>query len=94
LLPVIAKADLFNAYNALFGPYNKISMDFLRYLEPSLLKAAYRKRALETHPDRSKAIGEIEAEMNERFIQVTLAYEKLWIHNRCAFEPSHTQECG
>ena len=77
LLHVISKADLFNAYNVLFGSYNKISMDFLRYLQPSVLKEAYRQRALETHPDRSKVLGESKTEMSERFIEATLAYEKL-----------------
>ena len=59
MLPVIAKVDLFNACKVLFGPYNKISMDFLRYLEPSLLKAVYRKKALETHLDRSRHFEEL-----------------------------------
>lgn len=77
MLPIISKADIFKAYNLLFGPDAEISAGFLRHLQPSLLKAAYKKKALETHPDRSKALGEVEAEMNGRFIQVTLAYEKL-----------------
>ena len=33
-----------------------VSVEFLRYLKPSGVKAAYRKRALETHPDR--AVGQ------------------------------------
>ena len=77
MLSAITKADLFNAYNVLFGSYSRISMDFLRYLQRSVLKEAYRQRALETHPDRSKVLGESKTEMSERFIQVTLAYEKL-----------------
>ena len=52
-------------------------MNFLKYLQPSGLKAAYRKRALETHPDRGKIIGEDEAKMTERFVEATLAYKKL-----------------
>lgn len=77
LLPVKPKEDFFNAYNALFGSDNKMPIHVLRHLQPSVLNSAYRKKALETHPDRSKVLGENEAEMNERFIEITLAYEKL-----------------
>ncbi len=71
------KEDFFNAYNVLFGSDNKMPIHVLRHLQPSVLNSVYRKKALETHPDRSKVLGENEAEMNERFIEVTLAYEKL-----------------
>ena len=77
LLPVKSKEDLFDAYNALFGSDNKMPIHVIRHLQPSVLNSAYRKKALETHPDRSKVLGENEAEMNERFIEITLAYEKL-----------------
>ena len=76
-MPVISKEDLFNAHNILFGPGTEISIDSLKNLEPSILTSAYRNKALETHPDRSKLLGKIEAEMKERFIEVTLAYRKL-----------------
>ena len=77
MLPVISEEDLFNAYNVLFGSDNKMPIHVLRHLQPSVLNSAYRKKALESHPDRSKVLGENEAEMNERFIEITLAYEKL-----------------
>ncbi|GAH87804.1 unnamed protein product, partial [marine sediment metagenome] len=76
-MPVKSKEDFFNAYNVIFGPGNEISIESLRHLQPSALNSAYRKKALESHPDRSKVLGENEAEMNERFIEITLAYEKL-----------------
>ena len=69
--------EFFNACAVLFGPEIEVSLDFLKYLRVSGLKAAYRKKALETHPDRAKAMGEDEAEMNERFKRATLAYETL-----------------
>lgn len=70
-------AELFDACGILFGPEIESSLDFLRYLRLSGLKAAYRKKAFETHPDRAKALGEDEAKMNAHFVKASLAYEKL-----------------
>jgi len=77
--PLIAfsEPEIFDACDLLFGPEVKISLDFLKYLEPSGLRSAYRKKAFETHPDRAKALGEDAVKMNERFRNTTLAYEKL-----------------
>lgn len=74
---VISKKDLFNAYCVLFGPEDEITVDLLKNLQPLVVRAAYRKKALETHPDRSRALGKAEVEMNERFIEVATAYENL-----------------
>lgn len=41
------------------------------------LKAAYRKKAFETHPDRAKVVGEDEAKMTKLFLDATSAYNKL-----------------
>ena len=69
--------EVFDACDLLFGSKVEISLDFLKYLEPSGLRSAYRKKALETHPDRAKALGRDEAKMSDRFREVTLAYERL-----------------
>jgi len=69
--------EVFDACGLLFGPEVEISLDFLKYLEPSGLRSAYRKKALETHPDRSKTLGRDETKMGERFREATLAYKKL-----------------
>ncbi|MBW1720378.1 MAG: J domain-containing protein [Deltaproteobacteria bacterium] len=74
---VPSTAELFDACGILFDPEIEISYNFLRYLCPSDLRSAYRKKALETHPDRAKTLGKDEAEMNLHFIKATLAYEKL-----------------
>lgn len=50
-------ASVIRACHTLFGSELAVSLDFLRYLEPSGVKSAYRKRALETHPDRVVAFG-------------------------------------
>ena len=69
--------EVFDACGLLFGSKVEISLDFLKYLEPSGLRSAYRKKALETHPDRAKALGRDEAKMGDHFREVTLAYERL-----------------
>lgn len=73
----ISKTNLFNAYQVLFG-YNKgVSIELLKQLRKPVLKAVYLKKALETHPDRSKVLGKVESEMSERFREVTQAYNNL-----------------
>ncbi len=71
------KTELFNACRVLFGPEVSVSAEFLCYLQPLGLKAAYKKKALETHPDRAKALGHFTEDLTERFRQVQQAYETL-----------------
>ena len=71
--------ELYNACRIIFGPEVTISIEFLKYLQPIGLKTAYRKRALETHPDRAKTLGILPLNLNEEFRNVRLAYEKLLI---------------
>ncbi|WP_156360854.1 J domain-containing protein [Dethiosulfatarculus sandiegensis] len=71
------KKEINDACGILFGPEVEVSVDFLNYLQPSGLKAAYRKRALESHPDRARVLGVSEDRMVEQFKQVLWAYEKL-----------------
>lgn len=69
--------ELIHAYRVLFASPHDISIDLIRFLDPSVLKARYRDKALENHPDRAKILGKSEAEMAMRFIEISLAYEKL-----------------
>ena len=48
----LAEQQLLHSCEILFGSQLTISREFLDYLQPSGLKGAYRKRAMETHPDR------------------------------------------
>ena len=73
----ISTAEIFDACSLLFGSQINISLDFVKYLQPSGVKAAYWQKALETHPDRAKSLGKDEAEMNECFKKITAAYETL-----------------
>lgn len=70
-------SDLFNACSVLFGSDININIDFLKYLQVSGLKAAYRKKAFETHPDRAVALEEPTLSLEERFKEVNNAYEQL-----------------
>ena len=70
-------SELFQACEKIFGPEVNLSFEFLEYLQPIGIKTAYRKRALETHPDRAKVLGSFDRDLNTEFIDVQQAYEKL-----------------
>ena len=70
-------AELNDACSIIFGPNIKFSLDFIKQLQPDGLKAAYHKKALETHPDRARSKGGDISQLNELFIRANLAYEKL-----------------
>ncbi|MDH4322004.1 MAG: J domain-containing protein [Desulfobulbaceae bacterium] len=75
---VIAEHELFDACRILFGSDLHITRDFLEYLQASGLKTAYRKRALETHPDRIAVMGiDEEQHDTDQFRMVQTAYEGL-----------------
>ncbi len=69
--------ELFDACTVLFGPGIQISLEFIKYLQPEGLRAAYRKKVLQTHPDRALATGEDAARMQADFIKATTAYRTL-----------------
>lgn len=74
---VLLNQDLLNAYHVIFGSTGGVSVDIFRHLHPSALKTAYRKKAFETHPDRSLIVGKMENDMSDCFVELTLAYETL-----------------
>lgn len=76
-MPALTMTEATKACTILFGPQVRPSLEFFRYLQPSGLKAAYRKRALETHPDRAGAVGADAAKMTELFLEATSAYHSL-----------------
>ncbi|MCF8082675.1 MAG: J domain-containing protein [Deltaproteobacteria bacterium] len=76
-MTVVSMTEANKACSILFGPQVKASLDFFTYLQPSGLKSAYRKKALETHPDRAGAVGEDRAVMTKRFLEATVAYQNL-----------------
>ncbi len=73
----VSRQDLFKACESLFGTDIDVSVEFLRYLKPSGVKAAYRKKALETHPDRAIIVAGEPDFLEKRFKEVNLAYQLL-----------------
>jgi hypothetical protein len=73
----ITKQDLFKACESLFGTDIDVSVEFLRYLKPSGIKAAFRKKALETHPDRAIMLAGHVDSLEIRFKEINLAYQLL-----------------
>jgi hypothetical protein len=70
--------ELHRACEIIFGPELAVTREFLDYLQPSGVKSAYRKRALETHPDRFAASGtSIQPRNNDLFHAVQHSYEHL-----------------
>lgn len=71
-------ASVIRACRILFGNDIAVTLGFLRYLEESGVKSAYRKKALETHPDRALAFGPRAVQhQTVRFVEVTTAYKIL-----------------
>ncbi len=75
---LVEESDLFAALGLLFAADLKNCREMLGSLQESDVKKAYRKKALQTHPDRFAALGEVHRKRySERFIKVNNAYEML-----------------
>jgi hypothetical protein len=73
----VSKRDLFKACESLFGTDIDVSVEFLRYLKPAGVKAAFRRKALETHPDRAIMLASQADSLENRFKEINLAYQLL-----------------
>ena len=75
---VAAEKELFRSCEIIFGPELTISREFLDYLQLSGIKSAYRKRAMETHPDRATLENDrVQRQRHDLFHAVQEAYENL-----------------
>ncbi|HIJ91030.1 MAG: J domain-containing protein [Desulfobulbaceae bacterium] len=75
---VAAEKELFRSCEIIFGPELTISREFLDYLQLSGIKSAYRKRAMETHPDRAALENDrVQRQRHDLFHAVQEAYENL-----------------
>lgn len=77
MLTTLSSTDIVRACQILFSPEASCSLAFLNNLDTPTLKTAFRKKALETHPDRAQALGKHEADQEKRFLEVKMAYEAL-----------------
>jgi hypothetical protein len=72
--------EVMEAMSVLFGDEGTPS--HLSLLDPLSIRAAYRRRAFETHPDRAAHSGVPEQVLQARFREVTAAYEKVMQYMR------------
>jgi len=73
----IRSAELLDSCRILFGRGTPLPPGFLDALSLDNLKETYRRRALETHPDRSAFLLVPEDVLAERFKELTGAYDRL-----------------
>jgi hypothetical protein len=72
------ESEILAALRLLFAPDTKNYKDILESVEESEIKRAFRKRAMQTHPDRFVSSGaEYQKRCSERFIAISNAYEIL-----------------
>jgi hypothetical protein len=69
--------ELYKCCEALFPEDIVLSDDFINCLRPEGLKAAFRSKVKETHPDKLKAIGTALEDPSDRFRRTVEAYETL-----------------
>lgn len=74
---IMQTQKILNACQVLFGDNTLYSINFLEGLDKLELKTAYRKKVMETHPDRAKTLGINENIMKYRFQNVISAYNLL-----------------
>ncbi len=73
---LISEADIIKACRTLFGPEVTLSQEFLRYLQPSGAKSAYRQKVKETHPDSFAGLdSRVQREKTGMFQELVAAYE-------------------
>jgi hypothetical protein len=77
MVPVV-DISVIRACRILFGNELDVNLDFLRSLERGSVKSAFRRRAIETHPDRFFTSDPFYVnEQTIKFIEVTGAYKRL-----------------
>ena len=92
-MPQISEAEAFRACRTLFGPELQLNRDFLRYLQPSGVRTAYRNKAKQTHPDRfAVATSHVRDKQHQLFQDLNQAHETVlnFLQQRKALHNSHS----
>jgi hypothetical protein len=77
-MTTITETEVVQACQTLFGNHVNISRAFLHYVQPSGVKAAYRQKAKETHPDLFAIHPpHIQQKQTELFREILSAYDVL-----------------
>ncbi|KJR43280.1 molecular chaperone DnaJ [Candidatus Magnetoovum chiemensis] len=77
-MQTFTESELYNACKVLFGTSIRADRRFLEYIQASGLKSAFRKKAMDTHPDRFATMDEeYQKTCAVQFREVTEAYDKL-----------------
>lgn len=71
---------LLKACRLLFGNEIEISQEFLAYIQEKGVTSAFKKRAMEVHPDRTLASGLPVTKCRKEFAALQIAYETLLQH--------------
>ena len=75
-MPFHSETAVFNACRTLFGKEVNLSREFLRYLQPSGAKTAFRNQAKAHHPDAHPSSStHIRKQQTERFREIRQAYD-------------------
>jgi hypothetical protein len=97
---LLTETKVVNAYRVLFVGAGQFNSNLLDLVQLSEIKKAYRRRALDTHPDRFAGANEDHKKMcTERFLRVADAYDTLSAYlalrdKGFAFERKEVREPG
>jgi hypothetical protein len=70
-------AEIINACRLLFPAAAILDAGFLNTIADEDVRTAFRKKALKTHPDRSKALGRTPEELSRMFQELSSAYQTI-----------------
>ena len=71
---------LLDSCKLLFDPQVTVSSEFLKYLHPAGLRAAYHDRIKASHPDRAHLLGMPEEQLTRLSQEINLAYDTLLLY--------------
>jgi len=77
---LLIEDDLFEACRILFGNEIELSREFLLYLQHEGVTSAFRRKAMQVHPDRALASGVSIKKCQDDFVALKFACETLLLH--------------